>query len=70
MNGKILGFNTDPEFNNCLDGLMLVHISDIPTEMLDNLSKEIRVSQMMNSYDKNLKISQLAYSTPKLKVIQ
>jgi hypothetical protein len=41
MNGKIIGFNIDPEFNNCLDSLMLVNIADIPFELLDNLAKEL-----------------------------
>jgi putative hemolysin len=37
LNGKIIGFNIDPGFNNCLDGLMFVNISDIPFRMLDSL---------------------------------
>ena len=41
LNGKIIGFNIDPNFNNCLDGLMMVNICDIPLEMLDNLAKEL-----------------------------
>jgi len=41
MNGKIIGFNIDPDFNNCLDGLMLVNIADIPLDMFDDLTKEI-----------------------------
>lgn len=40
MNGKIIAFNVDPGFNNCLDGLMIVNIADIPYQMLDNLAKE------------------------------
>jgi len=46
MNGKIIGFNIDPAFNNCLDGLVLVNISDIPVEMLDSLSKELDETQL------------------------
>jgi hypothetical protein len=46
MNGKILSFNIDPNFNNCLDGLMIVNISDIPFEMVENLSKEIENNQI------------------------
>jgi len=38
MNGKIIGFNIDPGFHNCLDGLMIVNIADIPYEMLDNMA--------------------------------
>jgi hypothetical protein len=36
MNGKIIGFNIDPDFNNCLDGLMLVNIADVPLDIFDN----------------------------------
>jgi hypothetical protein len=39
MNGRIIGFNVDPNFNNCLDGLMIVNLSDIPLEIINNLSK-------------------------------
>jgi putative hemolysin len=37
LNGKIIGFNVDPDFNDCLDGLMIVKISDIPALVLENL---------------------------------
>lgn len=38
QNGKIIGFNRDPKFNNALDGLMILDVSDIPTKTLKNLS--------------------------------
>jgi putative hemolysin len=41
LNGKIIGFNIDPKFNNCLDGLMIVRIADIPAQILDNLAREL-----------------------------
>jgi putative hemolysin len=41
LNGKIIGFNIDPDFNNCLDGLMVVKIADIPSLILDKLGKEL-----------------------------
>jgi putative hemolysin len=50
MNGKIIGFNIDPNFSNCLDGLMLVDISDIPFAMLDNLAKEMEDSQVKERF--------------------
>jgi len=50
MKGKIIGFNIDPAFNNCLDGLILVNISDIPSEMLDNLAKELKGSQVYERF--------------------
>jgi putative hemolysin len=42
LNGKIIGFNIDPDFNNCLDGLMIVKIEEIPPHILDNLGKEMK----------------------------
>jgi hypothetical protein len=50
MNGKIIGFNTDPCFNDCLDGLMLVNIADIPFEMLDSLAKELEESSVRKRF--------------------
>ena len=44
MNGKIIGFNIDPDFNDCLDGLMMVNIADIPLDMFDNLTREMEES--------------------------
>jgi putative hemolysin len=34
QNAKIIGFNVDPQFNNSLDGLMLLDINDLPEETL------------------------------------
>jgi putative hemolysin len=51
MNGKILGFNIDHEFNNCLDGLMLVNIADIPVEMLDNMVKELEENSIRKRFN-------------------
>lgn len=50
MNGKIIGFNIDPDFCNCLDGLMFVNISDIPFYMLQALAKEMEQSQLKNRF--------------------
>ena len=52
MNGKIIGFNIDPEFNDCLDCLMIVNIADIPFEMLDNLAKEFEEQKVMERFKK------------------
>ncbi len=40
INGKALGFNVDPLFNNCLDTLMLVDLRNISLEFISNLSKK------------------------------
>jgi putative hemolysin len=50
MNGKIIGFNIDPGFNDCLDCLMMVNIADIPFEMLDNMAKELEESSVKERF--------------------
>jgi putative hemolysin len=41
QNGKIIGFNIDPKFNNALDGFIIMDIHDAPEETLQMLEKEI-----------------------------
>jgi putative hemolysin len=50
MNGKIIGFNIDSDFNDCLDGLMMVNIPDIPLRMLDNMAKELEESSVRERF--------------------
>ena len=40
MNGKVIGFNVDPDFNNCLDALVLVEVDKIPEQMVAGLKRE------------------------------
>jgi putative hemolysin len=40
LNAKIIGFNVDPKFNNCLDGLIALDLFDIPKNTIESLSKE------------------------------
>jgi len=40
MNGKVIGFNTDPDFNNCLDALVFARIDEVPAIMLSGLKRE------------------------------
>ncbi|MCH2199161.1 MAG: lysophospholipid acyltransferase family protein [Flavobacteriales bacterium] len=40
QNARILGFNLDPQFNNALDGLMLLDIHNLPAETIENLQRE------------------------------
>ena len=35
QNAKVVGFNVDPDFNYCLDGLMILDMNDLPKETLD-----------------------------------
>ncbi len=37
QNAKIIAFNVDPLFNNCLDGLMILDLNDVPEETYEML---------------------------------
>jgi hypothetical protein len=39
LNAKLISFNIDPKFSDCLDGFLVVDIKKIPAEMLGKLSK-------------------------------
>jgi putative hemolysin len=41
INGKIIGFNIDPKFNNCLDGLMILDLYETPPDVIKGLSREM-----------------------------
>ena len=40
LNGRFIAFNVDPNFANCLDGLMLLDIQDVPASVLEALQQE------------------------------
>ena len=40
QNAKFIGFNVDPNFADCLDGLMILDIRDLPEETLELLQQE------------------------------
>jgi len=48
LNGKIIGFNVDPAFNNCIDGLLLVDLFDVPVSIIQSFSKEIKDNELLN----------------------
>jgi len=41
LNAKIISFNTDPKFSDCLDGFLILDIETIPKEMLKKLGKNM-----------------------------
>lgn len=41
INGKIIGFNIDPKFNNCLDGLMILDLYETPPDVIKGLSRDM-----------------------------
>jgi putative hemolysin len=50
LNGKIIGFNIDPKFNECLDGLIILDVFDVPIETISSLSKEIKDESIMERF--------------------
>jgi putative hemolysin len=58
LNAKIIGFNVDPKFNNCLDGLIVLDTCDIPANTIESLSKEANDSSILQQfYSKRQKYS-------------
>ncbi len=41
VNAKIIGFNVDPDFNNCLDGLIVLDVYKFPVDFVRALSKDM-----------------------------
>lgn len=50
LNGRIIGFNVDPKFNDCLDGLLVLDLYNIPPDFLRGLSKEVNDDSIMNRF--------------------
>ncbi len=50
LNGKIIAFNVDPLFNNCLDGLLLLDLFDVPVDTISSLSKELNDESIMTRF--------------------
>jgi len=53
QNGKIIGFNIDPLFNNALDGLIILDLFDVPPETIAGLSKEMNDVSIMERFNFN-----------------
>ncbi len=50
LNAKIIGFNVDPQFNNCLDGLILLDVYDVPKNTIESLSKEANDGSILQRF--------------------
>ena len=52
QNAKVIAFNVDPSFNDAIDGLMYIRISDLPEStikpVLEEMSEQIRKEQENN----------------------
>ncbi|MBK0382682.1 lysophospholipid acyltransferase family protein [Pedobacter sp. SD-b] len=41
LNAKIICFNIDPKFSDCLDGFLVLDLESVPTDMLEKLGKNL-----------------------------
>lgn len=51
QNAKVIAFNVDPAFNDAIDGLMYIRISDIPQSTINPVLEEISL-QMQKEFEK------------------
>lgn len=51
LNGKIIGFNVDPKFNNALDGLLILDLLQVPFDTITSLSKEINDKSILERFN-------------------
>jgi putative hemolysin len=50
LNSRIIGFNVDPKFNNCLDGLIILDVFDVPKNTIESLSKEANDGSILERF--------------------
>ncbi len=48
LNAKIVSFNVDPKFNDCVDGLLVLDIFDVPKSTVESLGKEVNDMSLLN----------------------
>src|SRR5690606_16200695 len=53
LNAKIIAFNVDPKFNNCLDGLIVLDVNDVPKDTIMSLSKEVNDGSILKRFYTN-----------------
>jgi putative hemolysin len=53
QNAKIIAFNIDPKFNNCLDGLIILDVNDVPKNTIEALSKEANDGSILERFYTN-----------------
>jgi putative hemolysin len=50
LNAEIVGFNVDPKFNNCLDGLIVLDVYKVPKSTIESLSKEANDGSILDRF--------------------
>lgn len=51
LNGRIVAFNLDPEFNDALDGLLVLDLMKVPMQVINSLSKEIEDTTILERFN-------------------
>lgn len=58
QNAKVIAFNVDPKFNDAIDGLMYIRVSDIPEStvrpVLEDIQAELDKKIQSGKFDGNL----------------
>ena len=47
LNAKIVAFNVDPKFNDCIDGLLVLDIFKVPKSTIESLLKELNDTTLL-----------------------
>lgn len=50
INGMIIGFNIDPNFNDCLDGLLILDLYNTPPDYIKGLSRELNDDSILERF--------------------
>lgn len=51
LNGRIIAFNLDPDFNDALDGLLVLDLMNVPMTVINTLSKEIDDASILERFN-------------------
>ena len=66
INGRIIGFNVDPKFNDCLDGLLILDLYRTPPDFIKGLSREMKDESILERFRlKDISINKTCTSYPR-----
>lgn len=51
LGAKLMAFNVDPKFNNCLDGLIILDIFNVPEDIIRTFAKELDDESLLERFD-------------------
>ncbi len=50
QNAQIIAFNVDPDFNNALDGLLVMDMFNVPNDTIEGLAKEMNDKEALGNF--------------------